>query len=124
MSKLITTKEEKEQVMAWLDALRSGNYKQCTSKLQMRDSFCCLGVACKVLIPEGKLTKSPDGSLVGYNMEKQVNAPAWLLRINNYLHIRNGTSLTTLNDLHKANFKMIADYIEECLKPELDLIND
>lgn len=31
----------------WLKALESGRYKQGTACLCMRDSYCCLGVACK-----------------------------------------------------------------------------
>lgn len=30
----------------WLNALRSGEYKQAQNRLRVNDSFCCLGVAC------------------------------------------------------------------------------
>lgn len=31
---------------AWINALRSGKYKQTTGSLQNEDGFCCLGVLC------------------------------------------------------------------------------
>lgn len=30
----------------WCNALRSGEYKQATGELRVKDSFCCLGVLC------------------------------------------------------------------------------
>ena len=33
----------------WVDALRSGKYKQTRSALRHGDTYCCLGVACAVL---------------------------------------------------------------------------
>ncbi len=33
----------------WVDALRSGKYKQTKSALRQGDYYCCLGVACDVL---------------------------------------------------------------------------
>ena len=37
----------KSRVLKWIEALRSGNYKQDIGKLRPRcDSYCCLGVAC------------------------------------------------------------------------------
>ena len=32
----------------WINALRSGEYKQGTERLQNGGLYCCLGVACKV----------------------------------------------------------------------------
>lgn len=34
---------------AWLEALRSGNYKQGQSWLKDGDKYCCLGVLCETL---------------------------------------------------------------------------
>lgn len=38
--------EHKERRKRWVDALRSGEYQQCTEALRKGDAFCCLGVAC------------------------------------------------------------------------------
>lgn len=38
-----------ENMRKWIDALRSGNYKQGLHQLKSTDgAYCCLGVACKV----------------------------------------------------------------------------
>jgi hypothetical protein len=38
----------------WLDALRSGKYEQATHVLRTEDDkYCCLGVLCEVIDPEG-----------------------------------------------------------------------
>lgn len=36
----------KENIRKWVDALRSGEYKQTTGRLRGDVGFCCLGVAC------------------------------------------------------------------------------
>lgn len=33
----------------WIEALRSGSYKQGSTRLNKGDEFCCLGVLCEVL---------------------------------------------------------------------------
>jgi len=35
---------------AWIEALRSGEYKQTTGRLRRGDSYCCLGVLCDLYI--------------------------------------------------------------------------
>ncbi len=42
----------------WVDALRSGKYKQTRSALRYGDAYCCLGVACDVL-GDGKWDATP-----------------------------------------------------------------
>lgn len=47
----------------WVDALRSGDYKQTAGGLHDRDGFCCLGVACDVYVKEtglGEWKQDPD----------------------------------------------------------------
>jgi hypothetical protein len=47
----------KNQEAKWLlvEALLSGNYKQCKGHLRQNDGFCCLGVACDVARKHGNL---------------------------------------------------------------------
>lgn len=122
---LITTKKDKEEVLIWLKALRSGKYKQTTKRLQDNKGYCCLGVACKVLIPKFKQRKKGlfnlFGNLKGYMPFHQKFAPEWLMKISNY-HRLNST-LVYLNDIEKKSFIEIADIIEQTLKPEMDLID-
>lgn len=45
--------EHKERIQKWVNALRSGNYKQGTKVLKTQDNkFCCLGVACDIYSKE------------------------------------------------------------------------
>jgi hypothetical protein len=38
----------KEVKRAWVEALRSGKYKQATGRLRRVDGYCCLGVLCNL----------------------------------------------------------------------------
>lgn len=51
MTQLATEEEEREMELgpnqkAWIQALRSGKYKQAKKRLKTENGFCCLGVAC------------------------------------------------------------------------------
>lgn len=37
-----------ENVRAWIEALRSGEYQQARETLRVNDEYCCLGVACDI----------------------------------------------------------------------------
>jgi len=37
----------------WLEALRSGNYTQTQHRLRDKNGFCCWGVLCDIIEPEG-----------------------------------------------------------------------
>lgn len=37
----------------WVAALRSGKYKQGRGRLRSGDEFCCLGVLCDIVYPQG-----------------------------------------------------------------------
>ena len=45
--------EQKERCRQWIDALRSGEYRQQTGALKVPEGFCCLGVACDVARKNG-----------------------------------------------------------------------
>lgn len=124
----------------WVDALRSGDYKQTEGTLQKDDAFCCLGVLCDIAEKEGivkaqEADRSIAGSkLVGYQTE---GAGYWEYDILPYsvarwagLDQRNPTVtvsepsnkeytatyiLSDLNDDFKWDFSKIADVIEEQL---------
>ncbi|MBA3761774.1 MAG: hypothetical protein H0X04_00325 [Chthoniobacterales bacterium] len=95
----------------WVEALRSGKYRQARSSLCSRDKsnhvkYCCLGVYIKIC---GAKFAGP------------------------FLHYKDGYSSTTLpdeiipgrvqgeciqlNDIEKKSFKQIADYIEKEVTP-------
>lgn len=101
----------------WVDAIRSGKYKQTTAKLSDGQSYCCLGVACELAMDSGvALYKQVyNGGVVLYN-GCQGMLPAevkrWL-RLDDSGSYAEGMhiALVSLNDTGKS-FKEIADFIE------------
>lgn len=88
----------------WVEALRSGKYRQAKSILRNKDgAFCCLGVLCDV---SGRsLNISDDGMTIngdGY-------FPVWSI-----VGERHGRHLAEQND-RGSSFAQIADYIEKHL---------
>lgn len=82
----------KEQKAKWIEALRSGDYKQGQGALREDDRFCCLGLACEILN-----NSTMDYYFIKYKM------------LNNDV----ATTLIKMNDFDNKSFKQIADYIEE-----------
>lgn len=114
----------KEEFRIWIDALYSGKFPQGKNALQSSTGYCCLGVACKVLIPENKLEYFFDGLgnklLNGGLANDQPYAPEWLSRINSDFMIKLEPTckknekvecLIGLNDLGQATFPEIADLL-------------
>lgn len=103
-----------EEFTKWMKALRSGKHKQGTGALQGYDEgYCCLGVACKVLIPKKKLifSDTKKWKLDGGMPHSQYEAPAWLKHIHTDMEVKQKTerkengvavhptfNMTTLND--------------------------
>jgi hypothetical protein len=102
-----------EQFEVWIEALRSGNYPQTKSTLQDEVGFCCLGVACHVLIPDNLRNKDNNGRLVGPGpASSQQNAPDWLKNINMDFDDKTGHTLFYYNDELRLPFRKIADILE------------
>ncbi len=116
--------------MKWINALRSGEYKQTKARLQDNSGFCCLGVACKLFIPEDqqRYSKRYDANtLDGERPEDQPFAPEWLKAINTNFTDMIGHGLEVFNDgydgclkIEPLSFDEIADllqliYIESAL---------
>ena len=118
---------------AWIEALRSGNYKQGRLRLHtvVRDNesrFCCLGVACDLYRNEGGgewVTSRCDPSVYSFNRcdfsSTHVlpgEVAAWLGLISTDGVFKSpskyelDTSLMILNDFDKLNFSEIANVIE------------
>lgn len=94
---------------AWVNALRSGRYRQCRGFLHDEDRFCALGVLCD-LGPngrwEGGYFESPfvksTGGTFPYEIRFVCNLPndqVWTIEI--------------MNDDEKFSFTEIADWIEQ-----------
>jgi hypothetical protein len=112
----------KTNIRKWVEALRSGHYKQSKRVLTKLTTdkkikgHCCMGVACRVAIAEGiKLKQSRslgyityDGAL-GAMPDKVVN---WLGVDSDDPKVLDNT-LSFWNDLEGKTFKEIADLIEK-----------
>jgi hypothetical protein len=101
-----------KKLKTWINALRSGEYKQIKKTLQTYKGYCCLGVACKLFIPEGKQEVNFYGKLAGDEPDDQRNAPEWLKDINREFRDKTGKYLTALNDIDGFSFNEIADVLE------------
>lgn len=95
------TKELKQQ---WIEALRSGEYKQIKNILKDEIGYCCLGVLCDI-IPDWTISEDGDSvvELGRYNTYDKIEK---ILGVDS-------TTLTTMNDDDGKTFAEIADYIEQ-----------
>lgn len=106
------TKKDIKQIEKWIEALRSGKYSQTIRELQNETGYCCLGVACKVIIPITHQELNENKTLVGGFPTAQRHSPNWLKDINNDVNDKLGKSLSSLNDNYGVTFNEIADIIE------------
>jgi hypothetical protein len=104
----------------WIEALRSGEYKQCASSLKLTDSkatsrYCCLGVLCDL---HSKATNTPwDEDVYLYHRADLPDAVLeWsgLIQYGSSVGFADEASLITLNDSGNP-FTEIADVIEQKL---------
>lgn len=93
-------KINKKQFNKWLFHLYNETYPQGIRRLQTAQGYCCLGVGCKVLIPEKKLAMA-DKMLVGGtpSFKNQPAVPKWLQEIDRRFEELTSRSLSGLNDL-------------------------
>lgn len=117
--------DKPENMKLWVEALRSGEYKQGKGQLAIRkeDTFCCLGVACEIAAKNGaELEIRNDGDFRYYDDHETDLPPsvfAWLGLgpDEDTLDVRTKaseyTDVITLNDQLEWSFEDIADAIEE-----------
>lgn len=111
------TRDEMRQ--KWLNALRSGEYKQGRGNLRVGDEYCCLGVACEVLKDELNLSVGESDGVTLYG-SNQATAPSQLEDAlglygpcGEHRDLQSGgPALTDLNDDEMWSFNQIADEIE------------
>ena len=88
----------------WVDALRSGEYRQGTGWLERGGAYCCLGVLCAI----------QDSEWRGYWTNDSMYTETLPLNLNADLADRERRDLADMNDRGKS-FSEIADYIEKNL---------
>lgn len=101
-----------KELKKWIAALDSGKYTQSFGCLESSYGFCCLGVACRILIPENKHDKRFNGTLWGGLPSDQSHAPKWLIKIDDDFCEKTGKSLIQLNDNDGFSFSEIATLLE------------
>ena len=107
---------KREIATRWVEALRSGDYKQTTNALRRGDSFCCLGVLCNLHAqdhPEIAAAQPTTGRYMGADSEPPDEVVAWA-GLESNCGILDGypLALTELNDDAGWNFVQIAAHIE------------
>lgn len=99
---------------AWLEALRSGEYKQGRGKLCRHSKYCCLGVAYDVLIDGDWISNGTFWGIPNGPANKLAYLPKALAKSIG-LSQKTQHSLSLLNDNRGSSFEMIADWIEKNL---------
>lgn len=122
-----------DNIRAWVQALRSGEFKQGTGTLRNANSeYCCLGVACELAMRDGVGIRA---EIVGYrvNGETPVHHGAMPNVVAAWLGVEHDTRyesgdmkleiggdrvkfLAEMNDEMRMTFKQIADVIENNLQ--------
>lgn len=101
----------------WVEALRSGEYKQGRYQL-MEDngSFCCLGVLTDLVVKEsgGKYSWDEDTGFI-YDQGVLPGEVPNVVGLDSYDPYAEGHTLSSWNDDRGADFNRIADIIEKHL---------
>lgn len=100
----------KQLLKDWIDALRSGKYKQGHGALFRNGKYCCLGVLMEIAYPEDEWEISPD--TYGIMKGCATTIPEFLLQ-DIGLHRDDVSYLIEINDKSGYSFTQIADYLEE-----------
>lgn len=118
----------RENIQKWIDALRSGEYKQGKGRLKYSNQdgdvkHCCLGVACEVALVDGvglELTNNPMNIYTdrkyffdGYGESIPPKVQKWLGVDDDDPRITEEYSAAGLNDSGNYTFSEIADLLEE-----------
>lgn len=116
----------KENILKWVEALESGEYKQGIGSLRVGDNYCCLGVACEVAILNGVkmdhlVTSSALHTYDGEYTTLPRSMRMWLgidiaqvpVDFNNDELQLSSSWCTELNDCYGKNFVEIAQCIRQ-----------
>lgn len=106
-----------ERVQLWIDALRSGEYKQIKSQLGKDGvGYCCLGVACEVAIQNGLAIERTVNSRGDIDFDEggcelTSTVMEWYGFDNECVELEDKTAMG-LNDTYEYTFSQIADEVE------------
>jgi hypothetical protein len=115
-----------ENIAKWVEALRSGDFKQGKGALRTIDgSYCCLGVACEIsgVVTLRDRENHPIAEYVSVDDERDASASVLPSAVRDWLGVESynphivdehgeGHALSLWNDSEDADFDKIADLIE------------
>ena len=106
--------KDTELMRQWVDALRSGKYRQTRGWLRKDDGFCCLGVLCDIS-GVGEWEQRGDVGVWNYDTEDESLKGVLPDVLTNTIGISLGeqNKLASMNDRLGYSFGSIADKIEE-----------
>lgn len=110
----------KRLLTKWVEALRSGRYKQGRGFLSRDNADCCLGVLCKVAIDEGypiSQVSQSDSSLIEFDGSTRYIPHNTYKKIDLISVYKIESDLALMND-RDVPFDQIADYIEKNIPNE------
>lgn len=96
----------------WMNALRSGEYKQSTGHLRNDYGFCCLGVLCDIFDNQRWIRDNSQGV---YEYQGSISGLSADIKHEVGLWYEPEGKLIDLNDLERRSFHEIAKWIEEHL---------
>lgn len=106
----------------WVNALRSGKYKQARNTLRNKKGFCCLGVLCDIYLKEKKKKWDIAGKGLSYYGSKAFDdgqttllpekVVKWSGLDSDNPSLLGDMRASTLNDARKYPFEIISDLIE------------
>lgn len=100
----------------WILALESGKYRQAQGKLKKEEGFCCLGVACDLMIKKAPVSYSWDSaSSLVIDGERNVFSLPDRLIARFKLSEEIVTDVMRMNDIQEKSFKEIAAYLRSVL---------
>jgi len=125
----LKTKQQLRVRKMWIDALRSGEYKQITGKLKSKEGFCCLGVLTDLYVKEGYGEWTEHLSVISGASHYQMSEFSGMLcsEVQNWVGLRHfgggmheirpdnpsePNNLYMMNDIDGKSFEEIADVIE------------
>lgn len=117
---------KKELIEKWIEALRSGEYKQTVGKLVRNNKYCCLGVLCEIAKEQFNLKylfDDNDEKIIGFETSREVYESSPPLSLQKFLGLNKRLNssdeyiildtLILMNDEDKKRFSTIAKYLEK-----------
>jgi hypothetical protein len=108
-----------ETFTKWLEALRSGKYKQGRGQLVLGDAYCCLGVLCEVAGAK-RVDNGFEVPFQGYRQHHTTTISNYLFGELTGLPLNTNQDCMVWNDGQKLSFPEIADKLEAVARGDVE----